>query len=148
MSNIIHESYENGKRKNFFSYIKSLRTDFCGVDTLQKDNVLHSNNQDKANVTSQQFLQRVVILFCQIWALVLILILTELKYSKLITIAGVKNLLGLDQSKSPGPDKIPGKLLKVMASGIVPCLSLVFCCFPPPRYIATRLETSFGNSTT
>ena len=32
-------------------------------------------------------------------------------------------LLGLDPS---GPDKIPGKLLKVMVSEISPCLSLVF----------------------
>ena len=44
-----------------------------------------------------------------------------------ITIAGAKKLLlGLGPSKSPGPDKIPGKLLKVMASEIAPCLSLVF----------------------
>ena len=45
MSNIIHESYENGKKKKLFSYIKSLRADFCGVDTLQKDDVLYSDNE-------------------------------------------------------------------------------------------------------
>ena len=40
-----------------------------------------------------------------------------------ITIAGVKKLLGLDPSKSPGPDKIPGKLLKVMALSCDSCLT-------------------------
>ena len=68
-----------------------------------------------------------------------------------ITIAGVKKLLlGLDPSKSPGPDKIPGKLLKVMVSEIAPCLSLVLAaCLHRGSYLysATRLETSFGNST-
>ena len=44
MSNIIHESYENGKKKKLFSYIKSLCTDFCDVDTLQKDGILYSDD--------------------------------------------------------------------------------------------------------
>ena len=44
-----------------------------------------------------------------------------------ITTAGVKKLLqDLDPSKSHGPDKIPSKLLKLMASEIAPSLSLVF----------------------
>ena len=51
------------------------------------------------------------------------LILLELNYYY----RGVKKLLlGLDLSKSPIPDKIPGKLLKVMASEITLCLSSVF----------------------
>ena len=126
MSNIIHESYENGKKKKLFSYIKSLRPDFCGVDTLQKDGILYSDDQDKANVLNYYLLT----------------VFTKSDNSVLpnmglspypdineieITIAGVKKLLlGLDPSKSPGPDKIPGKLLKVMASETAPCLSLVF----------------------
>ena len=44
-----------------------------------------------------------------------------------ITITGITELLrGLDLSKASGPDKIPGKLLKVMASEISPCLLLIF----------------------
>jgi len=55
MSSIIHESYENGKNKKLFSYIKSLRKDYCGVDTLQKDGISFSENQDKANILNQYF---------------------------------------------------------------------------------------------
>ena len=39
MSTIINESHEKEKKKKLFSYIKSLRTDYCGVSTLQKDGV-------------------------------------------------------------------------------------------------------------
>ena len=42
------------KRKNS-SVIKSLRTDFCGVDTLQKDGTLYFDDQDKANVLNHYF---------------------------------------------------------------------------------------------
>ena len=55
MSDIIHESHENVKKKKLFRNIKSLRTDYCGVDTLQKDGVVYSDNQDKANVLNHYF---------------------------------------------------------------------------------------------
>ena len=42
-------SMKMAKGKNF-SYIKSLYTVFGGVDTLQKDGILYSYNQDKPNV--------------------------------------------------------------------------------------------------
>jgi len=42
-----------------------------------------------------------------------------------ITSAGVIKLLkDLDPSKSTGPDRIPGKLLKLLSSEISPCLVL------------------------
>ena len=43
------------KRKKLFNYIKSLRTDFCGVDTLQKDGILYSDDLDKGNVLNHYF---------------------------------------------------------------------------------------------
>ena len=52
MSDIIHESQENGKTKKFLSYIKSLRT---GVNILQKDGMLYCDSQDKANVLNHYF---------------------------------------------------------------------------------------------
>ena len=45
---------------------------------------------------------------------------------EITTATVIKLLLDLAPSKSPGPDKIPGKLLKVMASEIASCFSLVF----------------------
>ena len=64
-----------------------------------------------------------------------------------ITIAGVKKLLlGLDPSKSPGSDKIPGKLLKVMASEIAPYFSLVLL-LPSTKVQCHKTRISFGHST-
>ena len=50
MSDIIRESYESGKKKSFLIIrIKLLPTaDYCGVDTLQKDGILYSDNLEKA----------------------------------------------------------------------------------------------------
>ena len=127
MSDIIRESYENGKKKKLFSYIKSLRTDYCGVDTLQKDGVLYSDNQDKANVLNHYFST----IFTNRNDFSDLPNMGPSPYPDIseieIITAGVKKLLqNLDPSKSQGPDKIPSKLLKLMASEIAPCLSLVF----------------------
>ena len=50
------------KMKKLFSYIKSLRADFCGVDTLQKDDVLYSDNETKANLLNQYFASKIMVL--------------------------------------------------------------------------------------
>jgi len=55
MSSIINESHERGKKKTLFSYIKSIRTDYCGVSTLQKNGVQYNKNQDKANILNEYF---------------------------------------------------------------------------------------------
>ena len=127
MSDIIHESYENGIKKKLFSYIKSLRTDYCGVDTLQKDGILYSDNQDKANVLNHYFST----VFTNSSNSSDLPNMGPSTYPDIkeieITTAGVEKLLqDLDPSKSNGPDKIPSKLLKFMASEIAPCLSLFF----------------------
>ena len=44
MSDIIHDSYVNSKKKKLFSFIKSLRKDYCGIPTLQKDGLRHDDN--------------------------------------------------------------------------------------------------------
>ena len=55
MSDIIHDSYVNSKKKKLFSFIKSLRKDYCGVPTLQKDGLWHDDNQAKASILNQYF---------------------------------------------------------------------------------------------
>jgi len=52
MSNIIHDSYTNIKKKKLFSYIKSLWKDYCGVSILQKDGLSYDHNQAKADILS------------------------------------------------------------------------------------------------
>ena len=127
MSDIIHESYESGKKKKLFNYIKSLRTDHCGIDTLQKDGVLYSDSQDKANILNHYFST----VFTNSNNSADLPSMGPSPYPDIteieITTAGVKRLLqDLDPSKSHGPNKIPSKLLKLMASEIAPSLSLVF----------------------
>ena len=65
MSDIILESgYETDKKKKLFSYIKSLRADFCGVLTLKVDSISHHDNLTKANLLNKHFssvLQRMTI---------------------------------------------------------------------------------------
>ena len=41
--------------KKLFSFIKSLRTDYCEVSTLQKDGVQYNENQDKSNILNEYF---------------------------------------------------------------------------------------------
>ena len=97
------------KRKNsLFSYIKSLHTDYCGVDTLQKDGILYSDNQDKANVLNHYFLT----VFTNRNDSSDLPNMGPSPYPDIseleITTAGVKKLLqNLDPSKSQGPDKSP-----------------------------------------
>jgi len=55
MSDIIHDSYGNSKKKRPFNYIKSLHKDYCGIPTLQKDGVRHDDNQAKASILNQYF---------------------------------------------------------------------------------------------
>ena len=55
MSDIIHDSYVNSKKKKLFNFIKSLRKDYCGVPTLQKDGLRHDDNQAKASILNQYF---------------------------------------------------------------------------------------------
>ena len=101
---------------------------FCGVDTLQKDGILYSDDQDKANVLIINHYFSTVFTKSDNFVLPNMGLSPYPDINRIeITIAGVKKLLlGLDPSKSPGSDKIPRKLLKVMASEIAPYLSLVF----------------------
>ena len=55
MYRMIHEPYENGKKKKFFRHVKSLRVDHCGVPVLIKDGIKHTTNQAKANVLNYRF---------------------------------------------------------------------------------------------
>jgi len=126
MSDIIHESYETGKKKKLFSYIKSLRSDYCGVPTLKVNDTSYSDNLTKANLLNKQFSS----------------VFTTDSHSSSpdlgpdsypdicqieISIDGVNKLLReLDPSKSQGPDKVPARLLKLMANEISSSLSLVF----------------------
>ena len=116
MSDII---YENGKKKKLFSYIKSLHSDYCGIDTLQKDGTLYSDSQDKANLLNYY----IFTVFTNNNNSSDLPNMGPSPYPEIeITSAGVKKLQDLDPSKSHRPDKIPSELLKLMASENTPSL--------------------------
>ena len=53
MYDIIHEFLWEWREEKAFQLYKI--TDYCSVDTLQKDGMLYSDSQDKANVLNQYF---------------------------------------------------------------------------------------------
>ena len=55
MSSIICGEYETGNKKRFWSYVKLLRRDNCGVAPLKKDGIMFTQNEAKADILNQQF---------------------------------------------------------------------------------------------
>ena len=43
-----------GKQKRFWSFIKSLREDNCGVAPLKENGKMHTDPKDKANILNRQ----------------------------------------------------------------------------------------------
>ena len=123
MYKTIHEPYDSGKKKNLFRFVKSLRSDYCGVSTLQQNGISYSDNQSKADLLNSQFSS----------------IFTKDDSSSLpdmnlglypdisnfvVSTSGVTKILQeLDPSKSPGPDKIPSRPI---ATEVSPCPALLF----------------------
>ena len=118
------ESSNNPKR--FWSFIKSKRTDYCGVGALQHNGCTYSDNYTKCNILNQYFASVFTVdnslntpmsstsLFPDIPAIS-------------VTLNGVIKLLqNLKPYKASGPDKIPTRLLKEGAKEIAPSLVLLF----------------------
>jgi len=51
----IYDPYQNGRKKKFFQYVKSLRRDPSGIPTLEKDGITYATNLSKANVLNDHF---------------------------------------------------------------------------------------------
>ncbi len=127
MRHIICGEYEGeAKNKRFWSYVKSLRRDSCGVAPLKKDGVTHIDNQAKAEILNSQFAS----------------VFTkedtgdlpqmgESPYPDIpdiqIHVPGVAKLLReLNPHKASGPDEVPARFLKECADELAPALGLLF----------------------
>ena len=55
MYRLIRNSYVNGKRKRFYKHIKSLRSDHCGIPSLQKDDHTYTEGYVKAKILNDYF---------------------------------------------------------------------------------------------
>ena len=135
------ESSNNPKR--FWLFIKSKRTDYCGVGALQHNGCTYSNNYTKCNILNQYFVSVFTVddspntpmsstsLFPDIPAIS-------------VTLKGVIKLLqNLKPYKASGPDKIPTCLLKECAKEIAPSLILLFQASLKQSIVPTEWKHAF-----
>ena len=107
------------ERKNLFRFVKSLRSDYCGVSTLQQNGISCSDNQSKADFLNSQFSS----VFTKDDSSSLPdmdLGLYPNIFNFVVSTSGVTKILQeLDPSKSPGPDKIPSKTTQIYSYGSI-----------------------------
>ena len=114
------------KQKRFWAYIKSLRKDSSGIAPLKDNRTLHANAKDKADILNRQYEST--------WTRedntsiptpdgTPFPSMPEIK----VTCEGVRKLLQkLNPGKSCGPDLLPARVLKELASDISPFLTAIF----------------------
>jgi len=126
MFKLVHTPSENGKRKKFYRYIKSLQSDCSGIPTLQKDGKSYTDSQDKARILNDYS--------CTVFSSDSDNDLPTIGVSPFPSIAPIvlqpngiiKLLQDLDSSKAAGPDQIPAKFLKLFAEELSPSLFILF----------------------
>ena len=113
-------------KKQFWSFVKSMRKDTFGMQALKNQGVLVSDNKTKAELLNAQFKS----------------VFTEEDMSGLpdfvsknissipdivVSTNGVEKLLkNLNPNKAAGPDGISPRVLKEFASEIAPILTIIF----------------------
>ena len=111
---------------NLYKLIKNKRTDSMGVSPLKRNGLSFSDSKTKANILNDQF--------CNAFTREDLSNIPVLENSPhpsmpdiLVEENGVKKLLqNLNPRKASGPDKIPCRLLKELASELAPALTLLF----------------------
>ena len=113
-------------KKQFWSFVKSLKNDSSGIPALKNQGVLISDNIQKAELLNDQFSsvfsnedlsslpQALPCMFPSIPDIVIVPDGIE------------KLLLNLQANKAPGPDGITPRILKETAAEIAPILSIIF----------------------
>ena len=133
------EQEHKPKQKRFWSFIKSLGKDSSGIAPLKENGRLHAEPKDKADIFNRQYEST--------WTKedkssipspdgTLFPSMPEIE----VTNEGVvKLLLKLNPNKASGPDLLPARVLKEMATEIGPFLTITV----KPRYIATIGKRKF-----
>ena len=112
--------------KKFWGFIKSKRAESSGVAPLRKEGILYSDNISKANILNEQFTS----------------VFSKEDKNNILTKEGtyyptvpditihqngvLKLLRNINVHKATGPDQIPGKLWKELATEISPILTTIF----------------------
>lgn len=121
------ESDQNpGKQKRFWSFIKSLRKDNCGVAPLKENGKMHADPKDKSNILNRQYEST----FTREGTSSIPSPTGEPCQSMpeiTVTREGVTKLLNkINPKKACGPDMIPARILKDMADELSPLLTVIF----------------------
>ena len=115
----------NNVSKKMWSYIKSKKTDYCGIAPLQQNGTTYTDSKDKATILNNYFASIFVSEDGPMPTL------ADNSYPDisplLINNEGVTALLlNLKDHKASGPDEIPTTLLKRLAIEISPVLTMIF----------------------
>lgn len=118
---------ENSKPKRLWSFIKSKRTDACGVSPLKRSGIAYSDAKTKADILNDQFTS----VFTSEDPESPLPNLGESPFTTVTDItvhqSGVLKLLQqLNPHKATGPDEVSSKLLKETSNQIAPAMTLLF----------------------
>ena len=117
---------ENESKNNLYRLIKSKRTDSMGIAPLKRNGLSFSDSKTKADILNDQF--------CNAFTREDLSNIPTLENSPhrdmpdiVVEVNGVRKLLqNLNPRKASGPDKIPSRLLKELATELAPALTLLF----------------------
>lgn len=126
INSTLTEAVNKGEHKTFWNYIKSKRKDTNGVAPLMSNGSLFSEDKDLAEILSNQF--------TSVFTKDKMEDVPKLKGDPFpaiddiqVTENGVLKLLkNLNTSKAPGPDCLPNRILKELATELAPSLTLLF----------------------
>ena len=128
LNRVLEDAEQEGNSKPFWRYIKSQRQDSVGVSPLKHKGQLHSDAKSKATILQHQFKS----VFTKDTDS------TERNNAPYgpnypgigrlhITEKGVLKLLqDINPSKAGGPDSVPGRMLKELATELTPFMTLLF----------------------
>ena len=130
IKNIICDPEEPGSEhrttKRFWSFIKSLRKDTCGVSGLYDNDTLKSEPVEKANILNRQFqsvftnedISDIPNKGPSLYETMPIITIDSKGIEKLLT--------NINPHKACGPDAIPARFLKETAKEIAPILQIIY----------------------
>ena len=128
VNDILQKGLEENNNKPFWTYVRSQKQDNLGVSPLKEGGQLHSDRNKKCEILAKQFKSVFTIdqddpnKECTLQGPAYPPI-PELN----ITEEGVEKLLkNINPSKAAGPDSIPCKLLKELATELAPVLTTLF----------------------
>ena len=117
---------KNEKAKQFWSFVKSLKNDAFGINTLRENGILKTDTLDKANICKRQFQSAFT---RESDAEILSIGTSPFTPMGEITVDpnGVLKLLNnLKIHKASGPDVMSARVLKEFSSEIAPILVLIY----------------------